>query len=505
MTTRDDLPDLPQGDRVVGEGGCPRRSDRRRRVRHELRRRVKAQIGALATAGLILAGAVVNGQPAQAATAGSDWPAFGRNPGHSSASFGDPAITTTNAGNLTRKWRFAAGTQLDASPTVVGGRLYIGGRNSMLYVLDAVTGALVWQKQLDQGSNAFCSAKGIVGTATVQPDPVTGALTVYAPGAHYLWALDAATHAVRWKTPIGPATTTGAGLYFNWGSPTVAGGRIFIGLAANCESRLIRGGVVSLNQHTGALQHTYYAVPPGKVGASVWNSLASDGTTAWVTTGNPDPNGTTIDDAYSIVRLSASTLAKLDKWTVPALGQAADLDFGSSPTLFANAANTTKLVGACNKNGVFYAWRQDNLAAGPVWSRQVAGSELSGTGFCITSAVWDFKARKLFVAVQTKTLGPGVNGAAYQLNPDTGAILWQRNLACGVVGTPVVNGLTHVLAVPQFNCPTGTVPSVRLFHEDTGASLGSIPASGDMFAQPVFAESHLYVADESGQLAAYSP
>ncbi len=280
-----------------------------------------------------------------------------------------------------------------------------------------------------------------------------------------------------------------------------------MGLAADCESRLIRGGVVSLDQHTGAIQHTYYAVPAGKVGASVWSSEASDGTSVWATTGNPDPHGTTIDDAYSIVRLSASTMARQDKWTAP-LGQAADLDFGSSPTIFKGTVGgvSTGLVGACNKNGVFYAWNKANLAAGPVWSAQVAGSESSGKGFCITSAAWDFAAQHLFVATQTSTLnGLPVHGALRELNPSTGAFLWQTALPCGVDGSPTLNGSTNVLAVPQFSCPTGVAPSVRLFNETTGAAIGSVPASDKVFAQPVFAEGQLLVADEAGHLTSYGP
>jgi polyvinyl alcohol dehydrogenase (cytochrome) len=441
------------------------------------------------------------------ATTGTDWSAYGRNPGHSSASFGDAAVTTTNAGQLTAAWQFAPGTRLDASPTVVGGRVYIGGRNAMFYVLDAATGALIWKKQLDQGSSSFCPAKGIVGTTTVKTDPVDGSLTVYTPGAHYLYALNAASGTQKWRTAIGPATTAGAGLYFNWASPTLAGGRIFMGMAANCEARLIRGGVVSLDQHTGKRLHTYYAVPQGKVGASVWSSEASDGKTVWATTGNPDPNGTTIDDAYSIVRLSASTLTKLDKWTLP-LGQTQDLDFGSSPTLFNGVIGgvSTSLVGACNKNGVFYAWRAANLAAGPVWSDQVAGSEFSGQGFCITSAAWDYKAKKLWVATQTKSLnGVTVGGAVREINPNNGVYLWQVGLPCGVTGSPVINAQTRVLAVGLANCPGGTPSAVRFFNADTGTLLGSVPAAGDVFAQPVFAEGHVYVADESGRLTAYAP
>jgi len=44
---------------------------------------------------------------------------------------------------------------------------------------------------------------------------------------------------------------------------------------------------------------------------------------------------------------------------------------------------------------------------------------------------------------------------------------------------------------------------VLFFNENIGARLGSVPARGAVFAQPVFAEGHLYVADEGGALTAW--
>jgi outer membrane protein assembly factor BamB len=374
----------------------------------------------------------------------------------------------------------------------------------MFYALDAPTGRVNWKKQLDYGSNTYCSAKGIVGTASVQPDPVTGTLTVYAPGAHYLYALNAATGSQSWRTAIGPSTTAGNGLYFNWSSPTVSGGRIYMGLAANCESRLIRGGVVSLNQHTGAVQHTYYAVPSGKVGASVWSSVAAQGSSVFVTTGNPDPTGSTIDDSYSVVRLASATLAKQDKWTVPS-GQTADLDFGSSPLLYNGTLGgvSTPLVAACHKNGVLYSWRASSLAAGPVWSKQV-GASGGDNASCLTTPAFDYLTKRLFVASNTTTIaGTTAPGGLRALNPSTGATLWERTLPCLPFGSPTVNG--QVVAVPMYTCPTGVAPTVRLFSESTGDPLGSVPATGKTFAQPVFASGLLFVASEDGTLTAYGP
>ena len=451
---------------------------------------------------------------AAAAPLPTDWAAFHRNAAHVSATFGDPAVTVANAGSLSQRWQFTAlpatepnqpARAFDASPTVVGNRVYIGSRTGMFYALNATTGAVVWQKQLDWGSAEYCPAKGIVGTATVMQDPVDGVLTVYAPGAHFLYALNAATGAQRWKRSIGPNTAAGNGLFFNWSSPTVAGGRVFMGLAANCGSRPIRAGALAINQHTGAWQNTWHAVPAGTVGASVWSSQASNGNYVWVTTGNPDPTGTTIDDAYSIVRLLASTMAKEDKWTAP-LGQTADLDFGSSPTLFAAtlAGAETPMVGACNKNGVYYAWRRWNLAAGPIWSRLVGTPGGGDEGSCITSAAWDYTSRRLFVAANTTTIG-GVEswGGLRALNPDTGAVVWARSLPCRPTGSPTING--QVVAVPMYACPTGVAPSVLLFRESDGQPLGSVPATGRTFAQPVFAAGMLLVASQDGTLTAYRP
>ena len=41
------------------------------------------------------------------------------------------------------------------------------------------------------------------------------------------------------------------------------------------------------------------------------------------------------------------------------------------------------MIGACNKNGIYYAWRRQNLAAGPVWQRQVGNTGGTGNGACM--------------------------------------------------------------------------------------------------------------------------
>ena len=43
------------------------------------------------------------------------------------------------------------------------------------------------------------------------------------------YALNAATGALVWKTEIGPPSLANPDAYYNWSSPTVAGGHIYAG------------------------------------------------------------------------------------------------------------------------------------------------------------------------------------------------------------------------------------------------------------------------------------
>ncbi|MGH3497601.1 MAG: PQQ-binding-like beta-propeller repeat protein [Nocardioidaceae bacterium] len=463
-----------------------------------------AMFGVLSSAAGASASHTASSNGASVETAAStglgDWPAYERNVAHSSAAFGTAAITTANAGSLHQVWHWTPPSgDLEASPTVANGLVYIGTGGGTFYALNAGTGVLAWSRTLDVGRTGQCAGKGIEATATVANDPVTGGPTVYAEGARYLYALNASTGAVVWKRLVGPSGTTANASYYNWSSPTVAQGHIYVGLSSRCDRPLIRGGEVEYSQHTGAVLHTYYDMPNHHVGGSIWSSAAYKNGSVWVTTGNPGPGGTF--DSYSIVKLNASTMAKQGKWTVN-LTAASDDDFGSSPVLFTSSTGTP-MAAACNKNGVMYAWNEDALANGPVWEDQVANP---AGGACLTSPAWDFQNRVLYIAAPGTTIGgTSVQGSLRAVNPDTGAYLWQTALPCKVDGSPTLDQPGGVVAVPMYSCPTGVTPVIELVNASTGAILGSVPAPGGAFSQPVFAGNLLYVASFAGGLTAYGP
>jgi len=434
--------------------------------------------------------------PSSAVTA--DWSGYLAGVEHHSYQAADSTITPANANTLVHVWTWVpdlvrgapARKQIFSSPTVVDGTIYIGANTGDFYAIDDATGAAIWKTHLDFQPMLTCKARGFTSTATVETDPATQALTVYvAAGDGYLYALDASDGSIVWKAlVVQPGTTSNEG--YNWASPTVSDGHVFMGVSSQCDDPLIRGGVKEYDQESGALLGTYWVVPDGSIGGSVWSSIAttSDGSEAFVTTGNADPTpGADPGDSFSIVRLNGTTLQKEDIWTIPGLN-GTDKDFGASPTLFTGTIDgtVTSLVGACNKNGRFYAFRADDLAAGPVWRRPVGGS------MCFSAAVYD--GSRLFVGGDTTTIaGASSRGSVREFGPSHGRPIWETGLNGHIVGTPTLNG-SNVLAAPIYDASSTATKGVVLLDATDGSILTTLPTAGkSVWAQPVFADGHLLV------------
>jgi len=429
-----------------------------------------------------------------------DWSSYLFATDHAGYNPAAAAITPANAASLVRVWHWqpANRTQtgqplgLYSSPVVYGGRVYVGARTGIFYALDETTGTVVWQRPFGWIAGTTCGPEGFTSTATVAPDPTTGNPAVYvaAPDG-YLYAMNASDGSTLWRALVGiPSTTVND--YYNWSSPTVVGGVVYIGIASECDNPLVPGGVIAVDQATGNVIATYHSTPPGKVGASVWGSvLADDNGQIFTSTGN-GPTGT---DQVSIMRLAldpvAGTLTKADFWTIPKAQQAADSDFGSSPTAFVAtlAGVPTEMIGSCNKNGHYYAFRASDIASGPVWDTQIGDAYRKGTGQCDAAAIWD--GTRLFAASNSTSIG-GVayKGSIRELDPATGAVLWATGLPGPIIGSPTLDA-GGVIAAGAFS----SGPGPFLLDSNTGALLETLPLSkGKTFAQSIFTNSGLLLA-----------
>jgi PQQ-dependent dehydrogenase (methanol/ethanol family) len=168
-------------------------------------------------------------------------------------------IDRENVSGLGLAWSFATGTKrgLEATPIVVDGVLYATSTWSVVYALDAGTGALRWvhdpKVPRAKGRDACCDVvnRGVaVWKGRVYAGTLDGRLI----------ALDAGTGELIWETltvdPAKPYTITGA--------PRVVKDKVFIG---NGGAEFgVRGYFGAYDTDTGKLLWRFYTVPASREG-----------------------------------------------------------------------------------------------------------------------------------------------------------------------------------------------------------------------------------------------
>ncbi len=266
------------------------------------------------------------------------------------------------------------------------------------------------------------AATGVSSTAALGYDTKTHAETVYVAGGNgYLYALRASNLSVEWRSVIAiPSKTIND--YYNWSSPTIVNGRIYVGIASSCNVPRVHGGMLAFNQVTGKRIGTFYSVPAGarNAGGDVWSSIgiAPNGD-LYAATGNGPGRDPELRYAEAILKLSP-TLKLLGIFHVPASQRTVDGDFGRSSVFFG------KYVGACNKNGVFYALRQSSMTL--VWWKRIA-STFYTNGYAECLAAPPYNGSDLFPAGGAATIdGTSYAGSVQERSPSNGVLGWETGL-----------------------------------------------------------------------------
>lgn len=142
----------------------------------------------------------------------------------------DHNLYAVDAVSGAQRWKFATKGRVTSSPAVTDGHVYFGSYDSNFYALDSATGALVW-KFTTAGERRFSGTHlhGAEPAAEVMPDPfdvflsspVVARGTVYfGSGDGNVYALDAASGALRWKFNTGNVVHA---------SPAIANGILYVG------------------------------------------------------------------------------------------------------------------------------------------------------------------------------------------------------------------------------------------------------------------------------------
>ena len=412
----------------------------------------------------------------------------------------ETSINTATAPNLVEQWtareEFPGGT---TEPIDSGGVLYWSDWDGTLHATSETTHEDNWTYSLGT-TYSSCFGGNAPPDSTPTVATVNGVSTVFlGGGTGQFLAIDATTGALLWQDQL---TTSSAG--FVWSSPLLYDGSIYIGVASVADCPLVPGELFRLDAATGATLATFTTVPSGCLGATIWSSPTINDATGelFVDTGNGD--GVCPDEPYqeAMIELDPTTLAVQDYWQTQPNISAGDYDFGATPTLFTATINgrSVPMVGAMNKNGYYYAFRQDDLAAGPVWTTYFATPgdpcvECDGT-FLAPSA-WD--GTDLYVAG-----GGGVingnqtcGGSLSALDPDTGTPIWQDCLSA-----PVLAAVTAVPGLVEVNAGDRAM----LMDAGTGQDLFTYTesVSDNVFWGPAeFSGGVMYVINQDGWIFAF--
>lgn len=128
------------------------------------------------------------------------------------------------------KWKFKTGSAVTSSPAVAGALVYFGSFDGKFYALDAGSGAVRWTFETE-GERRFAhrNLHGLEPSGETMPDPwdfylsspaVFNGAVYFGSGDGHIYALDAATGALRWKFRTGNVVHA---------SPAIADGTVYLG------------------------------------------------------------------------------------------------------------------------------------------------------------------------------------------------------------------------------------------------------------------------------------
>ncbi len=431
------------------------------------------------------------------------WFTYGYNPGRTGYNSNETIINPSSASSIKLLWSVKTGSIISVQPIVAKGLIYWGSWDGIFHATRP-DGTQAWTANLGRTPTpSGCSGRehGVMGAATfafVQINSVSTPVVFVGGGKDVFYALNATTGAILWQDTLSSPPTE------IWASSAFYKGSIYISTSSWGDCPLVQARIFRLNPATGTIENTFNVVPNGCTGASVWGSVSIDTTnsTLYFATGNGGSCSQKETTAVAIVKLNATNLSFIASWQVPASQLGPDSDFGNTPTVFtATIGGTThRLVGVANKNGVYYALDEANIAQGPVWQHTIAvsGQDPEAGQGSISPSAWD--GNHLYLGGGNTTInGQFCQGAVRAVNPATGANIWQTCFNEGAVigAVTVVPGVVavgegNVLAL--MNASNGNVLAKRF---DSGTS------SNKYYGGPSIFNGVAYIGNEDGNFYAY--
>jgi polyvinyl alcohol dehydrogenase (cytochrome) len=490
----------------------------------------------LRTAAVVLsAGALLLPGQATAAPDGSSWNSAGGDRQNTRSARTESRISPSTAADLTVRWVLNTGGDVSATPAVVGDRVYVPDWAGNLYAIDRSTGAVAWQRTISE----YTGIPGDAARATPALEDgtlVIGNQGTFAGGGGRVMAVDADTGDLRWQTQVEshPAAVITQ-------SATIFDGVVYVGVASREELLAgvpgydccsFRGSMVALDLETGQILWKTFMAPEGFSGNGVWGSSPAVDPrrgSVYVATGNnhsvPDdvlacvaaagddtdavracqPGDNLVDSVVALDQRSgavrwATSAIPYDAWTFDCLPFVGDgdncpdpagpaYDFGQAPALFkarTGGGKPRELLGVGQKSGQY--WTLDPGTGQVVWVTQAGPGGTAG-GLMWGSAV---DGTRVYTANANSQMvdwqGTGTAGLWSGLDAATGEILWQTTPPNGGSTSGPVTTANGVV----FGCSLDPLGHMYALDAATGGVLWSFASGGSCLSGAAIVRGTVY-------------
>lgn len=381
----------------------------------------------------------------------SSWPEFGRDNANTSVS-DETWLSPASANQLVEKFYASVPEAVAGQPVIVRDTVYVGTLGGQVTAYALGDGHTIWTTQLNSS---------IYGAVYVRNGRLyTGDLSATA------YCLNSVTGAIVWQTTLGDGSYEGI-----FGSPTFTNNKVVVGISSYVgDNPCSRGRVIALNATTGAVSWTWYNVDASSTGGGVWNTSAADdaGGRVYIATANPC-SGNAYTSPYCNALICLDVFTGSEIWHYQAIpNDQDDMGFGGSPVLF--SAGGIPAVAAGNKDGNVYAVRRDTGAL--LWVANIAGKAgFTGDIGCISTAA--VLSDRLVIGCGKTT--DGYPGAIVALNTTNGVTRWRYTTTAPVYGPiAATNGVILACSVNPELLALSSATGDSLFKHELGLGGGAV-------------------------------